>query len=76
VIPLLIGDAADARGFSLAGVDSYVCTSREQIEERLRAVTGERFIIFFSASAAGLIADRIAAWRRDGTGPPFVVLPR
>ncbi len=76
MIPLLIGDAADARGFALAGVDSYVCTTREQIEERLRAVTAERFVLFFSASAARLIADRIATWRRDGTGPPFVVLPR
>ncbi len=73
MIPVLIGDAADARGFSLAGVDCHVCTSREQIEERLRA--GEGFVILFSASAARLIATRIAAWRRDGTGPPFVVLP-
>jgi vacuolar-type H+-ATPase subunit F/Vma7 len=87
VTPVLIGDAADARGFSLAGVEAYVCTSREQVEQCLRALgplpageggrrPGEGSLILFSASAARLIADRIAAWRRDGSGPPFVILPR
>ena len=76
--PVLIGDADDARGLSLAGVDAYVCTTREQVEKCVAQTlqSGRDTLILFSASAARLIAERIAAWRRDGSGPPFVVLPR
>jgi vacuolar-type H+-ATPase subunit F/Vma7 len=77
VIPVLVGNAADARGLSLAGVDARVCTTREEVERTIDDVRqGEGLVILFSESAATLISDRIAAWRRDGTGPPFVILPR
>ena len=75
--PVLVGNAEDARGLSLAGVDAHVCTTREEVERTIDDVRqAEGLVIFFSESAATLMADRIAAWRRDGTGPPFVILPR
>lgn len=72
--PVLIGDAADALGFALAGVKSYVCDSRSEVEAAIARVTGEVSdpVILLSHSAAEWIADRCEEWRRSGSGPMFV----
>ncbi|HSP16580.1 MAG TPA: V-type ATP synthase subunit F [Thermoanaerobaculia bacterium] len=76
-MPVLVGTAADARGLALAGVDGHVCTTRQEVEravdEILQSVAHPLLIL--SSVSAHEIASRIASWRRDGTGPPFVVLP-
>lgn len=75
--PVLIGTESDARGFALAGVDAHVCRTREEVEKTLDRVTHTITdpLVIFSKSAAELIADRCAKWRRDGSGPLFVALP-
>ncbi len=75
--PVLIGTGSDARGFALAGLDTHVCNTRDEVEKTLDSVlhTTADPLVIFSKSAAELIADRCAKWRRDGTGPLFVALP-
>jgi vacuolar-type H+-ATPase subunit F/Vma7 len=75
--PVLIGDASDALGFALAGVQSYICDSRSQVEAAIARVTGQvpDPVILLSHSAAEWISDRCEAWRRKGSGPMFVVIP-
>jgi vacuolar-type H+-ATPase subunit F/Vma7 len=75
--PVLIGTDSDARGFALAGVDTHVCRTREEVEKALDRVlhTITDPLVIFSKGAAELIADRCAKWRRDGSGPLFVALP-
>ncbi len=77
-MPVLIGTAADARGLTLAGVDSHVCTTGEEVEQTVDEILQSvaHPLLILSSVSAEEIADRIAAWRRTGTGPPFVVLPR
>ena len=70
MIPLVIGTPHDVAGFALAGADGARCATRDEVEA---AIAPDRLLIF-SAGAAALIADRIAAWRRGGQGPLFVVL--
>ena len=74
---VLIGTEADARGFALAGVDTHVCNTREEVEKTVDGVihTVADPLMIFSKNAAELIADRCAKWRRDGSGPLFVALP-
>ena len=75
--PVLIGDAVDVLGFALAGVRTFTCDSRSDVEAALSRVTDELPdpVILLSASAAECIADRCAEWRRTGSGPMFVALP-
>ena len=70
MIPLVIGTPHDVAGFALAGADGVSCRTRDEVEA---AIAPDRLLIF-SASAAALIADRIAAWQHSGQGPLFVVL--
>jgi vacuolar-type H+-ATPase subunit F/Vma7 len=75
--PVLIGTESDARGFALAGVETHVCNTREEVVttiDRVNAAIAEPLVIL-SKKAAELIADRCAKWRRDGSGPLFVALP-
>ena len=70
MIPLVIGTPHDVAGFALAGADGARCATRQEVE----AVIDPERLLIFSESAAALIADEIAAWRRSGNGPLFVVL--
>ena len=68
---VVIGDRRLVSGFALAGIEGRVCATRAEVE----ASVDENAFVIFSAPAAALIADRIAEWRRNGTGPFFVVVP-
>ncbi len=67
----VIGDRRLVAGFALAGVDGCVCATRDEVE----AAIGSKAFVIFSAGAAELIADRIAEWQRNGSGPVFLVMP-
>jgi vacuolar-type H+-ATPase subunit F/Vma7 len=78
VSTFVIGTPIDVRGFSLAGVQGYVCESRDEVDrcvdEILRA--DAEAVLIVSPSAFELVADRFTRWRREGSGPVFEVLPR
>ena len=76
--PILIGTPGDARGFTLAGVESWVCDSRQAVDQKIDEVLQREAdaVLIFSAAAYDLAADRCMQWRREGQGPTFVILPR
>ena len=73
----VIGTSADVRAFRLAGVEGYVCDSRDEVEKCIDDIVTKDAdaLLIFSPSASGLVENRTAQWRRDGTGPAFEVLP-
>ncbi len=75
--PVFIGTARESLGFALAGVASYVCDSRAEVESCVNRAVQEIAdpVILLSKSAADLIAETCEQWRRSGSGPMFVALP-
>lgn len=73
----LIGTSEDVRAFTLAGVEGYVCDSRDAVEKCIDDIVAKDrdALLIFSPSASGLVENRTAQWLREGTGPAFEVLP-
>lgn len=72
-----IGDARDAIGFSLAGVDSVDCHSRGELVDALEAARLDRdvAIVVVSPAAAALAEDLIERMRNATDLPIALVLP-
>lgn len=72
-----IGDARDAIGFSLAGVDSVDCQSRGELVDALEAARLDRdvAIVVLSPAAAALVEDVIERMRNATDLPIPLVLP-
>ncbi len=75
---VLLGDAADARGFRLAGVASVVCRTAADVDRALRqldaAKTHRQDVVLVSRSVYRVAADRIDAVSA-AAGPMVLVLP-
>lgn len=72
--PLFLTDTEDTLGFGMAGVEAHACASRADVEAEIDRA-GKDAVFVFSRKTASLIRDRLDAWRKDPTGPMFVVLP-
>lgn len=73
----LIGDAGDALGFSLAGVESVVVRNRREAERALAAVEAETDValLLVSASVEDLRPRALERIRHRRGLPALVVLP-
>lgn len=75
----MLGDAADVRGFRLAGMDGVVCRRRDDVEaalDRLHAApTFAPALVLVSASVYQLVRGRVDEERANTAGPLLLVLP-
>jgi vacuolar-type H+-ATPase subunit F/Vma7 len=73
----LLGDAHDATGFALAGVDGVTCRTRDTLLAALDAAMRDPDVgvIMVSPSAAALAPDQIGRDRDRAKLPIIVVLP-
>jgi vacuolar-type H+-ATPase subunit F/Vma7 len=75
---VVLADAADARGFALAGAFVRRCRTREDVVACLRRMTtGEEVAsaVLMSAPMYALAAAEVDAWRDRPNAPPLLVLP-
>ncbi len=73
----LVGDAGDALGFSVAGIESVVVGDRREAERALAAVEAETEVglLLVSASVDDLRPRALERIRRRRGLPALVVLP-
>lgn len=74
---LLVGNAVDALGFSLAGVEGFVAHDRREAEQALGAIEADGGVglLLVSASIEDLRPRALERIRRRGGLPALVVLP-
>ncbi len=76
---ILLGDADDARGFRLAGVETTVCRTRDDVERAAAAVLedgdGEIGVVLVSESVCQLAPSAMDALQDRPRWPILVVLP-
>jgi vacuolar-type H+-ATPase subunit F/Vma7 len=71
----VLGDVADARGFRLAGVESRVCRTRDQVARATAALADGVGVVLVSASVYRLAPSEIDALRDRPRWPIVVMLP-
>lgn len=76
---VLLGDAADARGFRLAGVDSTVCRTRDDVDRAVAELfengDGHTGIVLVSAPVYRLAPSVMDALQNRPRWPILVMLP-
>jgi vacuolar-type H+-ATPase subunit F/Vma7 len=72
---VVLGDIADVRGFRLAGVESHVCRTRDEVRLATVALNDDVGVVFVSGPVYRLAPAEIDALRDRPRWPVVVVLP-
>jgi len=71
----VLGDAADARGFALAGATTIRCRTREDVVRALAAMDPRTSLVVCSRTVAAMAPAEIEAFGRESGRPLVTVLP-